>query len=315
MDGGLFLVTLLASSVRLATPLLFAALGGLYCERSGVVNIALEGLLLVGAFTGAVVAHFTGDPWLGLAAGMIAGALVGGLHAVVCVYGRADQIVAGTAINLLAAGLCATLGKPLFGVSGSTPGLPRSARFAEVDWPGLSNLPVVGPIVFQQIPLVYLAVAIGLVTAWVLRRSRLGLRLQTVGESPDAAEAAGLPVRSLRVRAVILGSAIAAMGGVFLSIGHGSAFARNMSAGRGFIALAALILGNWRPGRVMAAAFLFGLADALGIVLQGVAVPGLGLVPVQFVQMIPYLMTLLVLAGWAGRPRPPAALGRAWPAR
>lgn len=315
MESGLFLVTLLASAVRLATPLLFAALGGLYCERSGVVNIALEGLLLVGAFTAAVAAHFTGSPWWGLVAGMAAGALFGLVHALVCVYGRADQIVAGTALNLLAAGLCATVGKPLFGVSGSTPSLPRAARFAELHWPGLSDIPVVGPILFQQIPLVYLALLVGLVTAWVLRRSRFGLRLLAVGESPDAAEAAGIGVKRLRVRAIMIGSAIAAIGGVFLAIGHGSAFARNMSAGRGFIALAALILGNWRPVPVMAAAFLFGLADALGIVLQGVAVPGLGLVPVQFVQMIPYVMTLAVLAGLAGRPRPPAALGRIWPAR
>lgn len=309
----LLVVSLAASTLRLSTPLLFAAMGGLLSERAGVVHIALEGQLLVGAFAGAVAAHATGSPWAGLAAGFVAGALFGLLHALFCVVLRADQIVTGTALNLLAVGLTAVTARALFGVTGSTPALPRDARFAEVDWPLFADLPFVGPVLFQQIPLVHLALLLGLVLHLLLGRTRAGLRLTAVGESPDAAAAAGIRVVRFRIGAVVLGSALAALGGVFLSIGHASAFARNMSAGRGFIALAALILGNWKPVPVLGACLLFGFADALGIALQGVALPGLGPIPVQFVQMLPYLLTLFVLAGFAIRPRPPASLGRPWP--
>lgn len=308
------LETLFSSAIRLATPLLFAALGGLLSERAGVVNIALEGILLVGAFTGAAVAHVSGSPWVGLLAGMAAGALFGLIHALLCVPGRADQIVAGTALNILAVGLTASLGKPLFGVTGSTPALPLSARFSEWHVPLLGDLPLLGPVLFQHIPLVYLAALTALGVHLLFRRTRFGLRVHAVGESPDAAAAAGLSVRRLRILSVTLGGAIAAMGGVFLSVGHASGFARNMSAGRGYIALAALILANWRPLPVLVATFVFGLGDALGILLQGVPLPGVGTVPVQFVQMLPYLLTLGVLVGIGARPRPPAALGRPWPA-
>lgn len=314
MSDTLLLVTLLASGIRLATPLLFAALGGLFSERAGVVNIALEGILLIGAFTGASVAHVSGNPWIGLLAGMGAGAVTGFLHGVVCIYGRADQIVAGTAINILAVGLTASLGKPLFGVTGSTPALPLSARFAEWRIPGLSELPVLGPVLFRHIPLVYLAILLAVLVHLVFRHTRFGLRVHAVGESPAAAEAAGLRVLRLRLLAVTLGGALAAAGGVFLSVGHASGFARNMAAGRGFIALAALILANWRPVPVMVAALLFGVGDALGILLQGVPLPGIGEIPVQFVQMLPYLLTLGMLVGVGARPRPPAALGKPWPA-
>jgi len=307
------LVTLAASSLRLATPLVFAAMGGLLCERAGVVNIALEGLLLTGAFAAAVAAHATGSPWIGLAAGILAGSLVGLLHALVTVRGRANHIVSGTAINILVVGLTAVLARALYGVSSSTPALPRSARFAEFEWPVVSDWPVVGPLLFQHIPLVYLAPAVAILLSIVLAKTRAGLRLIAVGEAPDAARSAGLSVIRVRIVAVVAGSAIAAIGGVFLAIGHGSAFARNMSAGRGFIALAALILGQWKPIPVLFTALFFGMADALGIILQGVTVPGVGTLPVQFVTMIPYVLTLLLLAGVTGRSHPPGALGRPWP--
>lgn len=313
-DALVLLVTLAASTLRLATPLIFAAMGGLLCERAGVVNIALEGLILTGAFAAAVTAHVTGSPWLGLVAGILAGALVGTLHAFVTVKGRANAIVSGTAINMLVVGLTAVLARAFFAVSGSTPSLPRSARFAEVPWPVVADWPIIGPILFHHIPLVYLAPIVAMVLSIILARTRAGLRLTAVGEAPDAAQSAGLSVIKIRILAVIAGSAVAAIGGVFLAIGHGSGFARNMSAGRGFIALAALILGQWKPIPVLCAALFFGFADALGIILQGVAIPGIGTLPVQFVQMIPYVMTLLLLAGVTGRSRPPHALGRPWPA-
>jgi len=312
-DALLLLVTLAASTLRLATPLIFAAMGGLLCERAGVVNIALEGLLLTGAFAAAVAAHLTGSPWVGLGAGILAGALVGLLHAVVTVRWRANAIVSGTAINILVVGLTAVFARAFFAVSGSTPSLPRSARFAEVEWPIVADWPVVGPVLFHHIPLVYLGPVVAVVIALILARTRAGLRLIAVGEAPDAARSAGLSVIRIRIAAVVAGSAIAAIGGVFLAIGHGSGFARNMSAGRGFIALAALILGQWKPIPVLLAALFFGMADALGIILQGVTVPGIGMLPVQFVQMIPYVLTLLLLAGVTGRSRPPHALGRPWP--
>ncbi|TPW11471.1 MAG: simple sugar transport system permease protein [bacterium] len=312
-DALVLLVTLAASSLRLATPLVFAAMGGLLCERAGVVNIALEGLILAGAFAAAVAAHATGSPWLGLAAGILAGSLVGLIHALATVRWRADAIVSGTAINILVVGLSAVLARAFYGVSGSTPTLPRSARFAEIEWPLLGNLPVVGPVLFHHIPLVYLAPLLALVVSIFLSRTRAGLRLISVGEAPDAARSAGLSVIRIRIMAVVAGSAVAAVGGVFLAIGHGSAFARNMSAGRGFIALAALILGQWKPIPVLLTALFFGTADALGIILQGVTIPGLGILPVQFVTMIPYVLTLLLLAGVTGRSRPPHALGRPWP--
>ncbi|HEX7878271.1 MAG TPA: ABC transporter permease, partial [Candidatus Eisenbacteria bacterium] len=182
----LLVTTLAASTIRLATPLIWAAMGGLLCERAGVVNIALEGLLLTGAFVGAVAAHDTGSPWLGLAAGMAAGSLVGLLYAVATVRFRADQIVAGTAINILVVGLTAVVARALFGVTGSSPALPREARFAEIHVPALADIPVMGPVFFQHLPLVYLAPVVALILAMVLRRTRAGLRLTAVGEAPDA---------------------------------------------------------------------------------------------------------------------------------
>jgi ABC-type uncharacterized transport system permease subunit len=304
---------LLASAVRLSTPLVFAALGGLYSERSGVINIALEGILLVGAFAGAAATYYAGNPWIGLLAGMAAGFLTGLLHGWVTVYGQADQIVAGTALNILAVGLTATIGKPLFGVTGSTPGLPLESRFHEWALPGLSRIPFLGPVFFEHIPLVYLGGIAAIVTHLILSRTPVGLHLRAAGGGPAVADASGIPVRRIRLLAVATGAAIAAIGGVFLSVGHASAFARNMSAGRGFIALAALILGNWKPLPVLGAAALFGLGDAVAIALQGVEVPGLGPVPVQFVQMVPYVLTLIVLAGFAGRTQPPKALGQPYP--
>lgn len=309
----LLLSGLLASGVRLATPLLFAAAGGLYSERAGVINIALEGMLLIGAFTGAAVTWYAGSPWIGLLAGMAAGFLAGLVYGWVTVYGRADQIVAGTALNILAAGLTATVGKPLFGVTGSTPGLPLESRFQPWAIPGLADIPFLGPIFFNHIPLVYLAVVVLLVTHVILARTPVGLSIRAAGGAPDVADTAGIPVLRVRLLAVASGAALAAAGGVFLSIGHASGFARNMAAGRGFIALAALILGNWKPIPVLFAAALFGLGDAAAISLQGIEIPNLGAVPVQFVQILPYALTLVVLAGFAGRTRPPAALGKPYP--
>jgi len=277
-------VAFLLSALRLATPLLLAALGGLYSERAGVINIALEALLLAGAFTAATVTHFSGNPWLGLLAAVLAGVGVAFVHGVACIRFRADQVVSGTALNIVFLGLPQLLAGAFFASTGATPQLPQS----------------------QLLPLPPMVIAFLLVpiTWYVLDRTRFGLRLRAVGENPEAADTAGVDVARVRYLGVMLSGALAAIGGAYLSIGQASLFTRNMSAGRGFIALAALIFGNWRPVPTMLACLLFGAADALSIQMQGVSK-----VPVQFVQMIPYVLTLVVLAGFIGKSRPPRALG------
>jgi general nucleoside transport system permease protein len=280
----LFRLELLFSSIRLTTPLLLAALGGLYSERSGVINIGLEGLMLAGAFTAAVVTHFLGSPWIGLLAAVAAGVLVALLHALACIRYHADQVVSGTAINILFLGVPALLSGALFDSTGATPQLAKT------------QLLPVAPIV--------LAFALVPVTRYVLNRTRFGLRLRAVGENPEAADTAGIGVARIRYLAVAISGALAAIGGAYLSIGQSSLFTRNMSAGRGFIALAALIFGKWRPVETMLACLLFGFAEALSIQMQGVAQ-----VPVQFIQILPYVLTIVVLAGFIGRARAPRALG------
>ena len=281
----IFKIALLFSTIRLATPLLLAALGGLWSERSGVINIGLEGMMLAGAFTAAVVTHFSQNPWVGLAAAIGAGVLTALVHAFVCITCKADQVVSGTAINILFFGLPALLSGAFFESTGATPQLPKAQL--------LPTAPIV--LAFALVP----------ITWYVLNRTPFGLRLRAVGENPEAADTAGIRVEMLRYAGVMLSGALAAIGGAYLSIGQSSLFTRNMSAGRGFIALAALIFGKWRPVQTMLACLLFGLAEAVSIQMQGVTP-----IPVEFIQMIPYVLTIVVLAGFIGMSRPPRALGQ-----
>jgi len=282
--SNILVVALLYSAVRLTTPLLLAALGGLYSERSGVINIALEGLMLAGAFTAATITHYTGNPWVGLAAAILAGVLVALVHGVACIQFKADQVVSGTAINILFLGIPALLSGALFESTGATPQLPKEQL--------IPNVPI------------WLAFALVPLTWYVLYRTPFGLRLRAVGENPEAADTAGVNVSKVRYLGVMLSGALAAIGGAYLSIGQSSLFARNMTAGRGFIALAALIFGKWRPVQTMLACLLFGFAEALSIQMQGVSQ-----IPVQFIQLIPYVLTIVVLAGFIGHSRAPRALG------
>jgi simple sugar transport system permease protein len=284
----IFNLGLLFSTIRLATPLLLAALGGMFSERSGVINIALEGLMLAGAFTAASMTWYSESPWVGLASAILAGAAVALIHAVACIRYRADQVVSGTAINILLTGVPALLSGAFFLSSGSTPQVPRG------------NLIPVTPVViaFLLVP----------VSWYVLYRTPFGLRLRAVGENPEAADAAGVSVNRMRYTAVLLSGALAGIGGAYLSIGQSSLFTRNMSAGRGFIALAALIFGKWRPVQTMLACLLFGFTEAIAIQLQGVHFGGEE-IPNQFVQMIPYVLTIVVLAGFIGQSRAPRSLG------
>lgn len=283
------MLTLLTSTLRLSIPLLFAAYGGLLSERSGVVNIALEGMMLVGAASAAIFTLSTGSPWLGVIASMLCGALFASLYALCVINLRTNQIVAGTGMNMLAAGLIPFVLKLLYGVTGSTPGLPLTARF-------------------HYEPLIMGGLLIILLTYWFYF-TRSGLWVQFAGEHPEALDTAGVRVNLVRWCAVVTSGALAALGGATLSIYLSSSYSANMSASRGFMSLAALILGKWKPLPTFLACLLFGFFDALQIRLQGVPLFGGREIPVQFIQILPYLMTLLVLAGLVGSSRPPKYLG------
>jgi simple sugar transport system permease protein len=283
-------VALIWSTIRLSTPLILAALGGLFSERSGVINIALEGMMLAGAFTAAAVTYATGNPFVGLVAAMLAGMLIAAIHAVACIRYKADQVVTGTAINILMIGMPAFLSGAFFLSSGSTPQIPRDHL---IPW-----TPIV--IAFALVPISW----------YVLYKTPFGLRLRSVGENPEAADAAGVPVARMRYAGVLLSGVLAGLGGAYLSIGQSSLFTRNMTSGRGFIALAALIFGKWRPIQTLLACLLFGFTEAISIQMQGVVkLPSGEDIPVQFIQMVPYILTIIVLAGFIGSSRPPQALG------
>jgi simple sugar transport system permease protein len=313
----LFNLSLLFSTLRLATPLVLAAIGGLYSERSGVINIALEGLMLAGAFTAASVTFYASSSAVGLSAAIVAGVAVAVIIALACIRFKADQVVTGTGINIMFLGLPAVLSGALFLSSGSTPQLPKDYLLPTV-YQFLQKIrPAVVPdwiphwrILTDVSVITVVAALVVFITAYVLYRTPFGLRLRAVGENPEAADAAGVSVNKIRYIGVILSGALAGIGGAYLSIGQSSLFTRNMTAGRGFIALAALIFGKWRPVQTMLACLLFGFADALTIQMQGVAkLPSGEDIPVQFIQMIPYVVTIIVLAGFIGQSRAPKAIG------
>jgi general nucleoside transport system permease protein len=280
---------LFASTLRVSTPLIFAALGGMFCERAGVINIALEGLMLIGAWAAAVGTLVTHSPWLGSGLGLAAGILLAAIYGFFVIRLRANQIVAGMAINMFAFGLTPFLCKILYDVTGSTPAIPITDRFQSA------------PAYF-----VWLFVAVAFVT---MKYTPAGLWLSFAGEHPEALDAAGVRVNRVRWGAVLLSGALAGLGGAALSVFLSSSFSRSMTAGRGFMALAALIFGKWRPIRAAIACLLFGFAEAVQIRLQGVILWGTQPIPVQFIQILPYVVTILVLAGFVGRSRAPKALG------
>jgi simple sugar transport system permease protein len=280
---------LLLSTLRISTPLIFAALGGLFCERAGVINIALEGMMLIGAFGAAVGTLKLHSPWLGSACGAGAGISLAALYGLFAIRLRSNQVVAGMAINMLALGLTPFFCKIFYDVTGSTPQIPFDQRL-------------------HAAPLYFAWVLVGICFLW-LKYTRPGLRLKFAGENPEALDAAGINVNRLRWLAVLLSGALAGLGGATLSIFLSSSFSRNMSAGRGFMALAALIFGKWKPIPTALACLLFGFAEAAQIRLQNQSFAGIGQLPVQVVQVLPYVVTVLVLAGFVGHSRPPKSLG------
>ena len=291
-----FLLILIFSTIRGATPLIFAALGGMFSERAGVINIALEGLMLAGAFTAAVVTYELQNPYIGFVAGMAVGAAVALVFAVAVIKFEADQVVTGFAISLLMLGLPAVISSRIYDSAGSTQQIPKEFLLPEF-W---NRLPLAAILAFALVPVCW----------YVLYKTPFGLRIRAVGENPEAADAAGVNVIKLRYSAVIISGILAAAGGAYLSIGQSSLFTRGMTAGRGYIALAALILAKWRPFPVLFACLFFGFTEALATNLQGVyKLPSGEDVPVQFIQMIPYVLTIIVLAGFIGLSRAPKALG------
>jgi ABC-type uncharacterized transport system permease subunit len=289
------LFTVLDSALRLSIPLLAACLAGLWSERSGVVDIGLEGKMLVAAFAAAAAAHATGSAWAGFAAGILASTALSLVHGFAAISQAGNQIVSGIAINMLAAGLTAIIGNAWYGQGGRTPPLEGDARFGEV--------------FLGHSALVYLALLAVPLTWWVLARTRFGLRLRAVGENPAAVDTAGISVAGLRYAAVILAGILCGLGGAYLSVAQAAGFLPNMTAGKGFIALAALIFAKWQAWGALGACLLFGLLDAAAIRLQGVSLPGVGQVPVQAIQALPYLLTVILLAGVVGRAIPPRASG------
>ncbi|MBX3025429.1 ABC transporter permease [bacterium] len=296
------LTALVASTITMAVPLLFAALGELIAERAGVLNIGLEGMLLSGAFVALVVALLSGSPALGAAGALAVGAGLGGGLGVFVARWNASQVVAGTALNLLAAGLTGVAYRAVFGVTGAALTIPGAPSWR---LPGLAALPVLGPF-FDQTLIGYAAFAAVPLVGWVLGGTLPGLRLRMVGENPYAAETQGVVVGRVRVAALVVCGMLAAAGGAYLSLAYARTFVEGMSAGRGFIALAIVIVGRRHPIGVMLAALFFGFATALQFHFQAMGLA----VPFQFFLILPYVLTLLVLAGGIGRATAPAALGQ-----
>ena len=309
-------LTVIDSSVRLAVPLLLACLAGLWSERSGVVDIGLEGKMLVAAFASAAAAYASGSAWVGLGAGILASVAFALVHGFAAISQRGNQIVSGVAINMLAAGLTALVGNAWYSQGGRTPPLEGGQRFQPLDLPfagAVEHVPVVGTLYSEIVSghnaLVYVAVLATIATSWVLARTRFGLRLRAVGENPAAVDTAGISVTALRYSAVVIAGVLCGVGGTYLSVGQAAGFLPMMTAGKGFIALAALIFAKWRAWPAFWTCLLFGLLDAVAIRLQGVVLPGVGQLPVQAIQALPYALTVVLLAGFIGRAIPPKASG------
>ena len=299
MEEALTFVTLaLAATLRVATPLVLCAMGGLFSEKGGIIDVGLEGKMLMAAFFAAAAAAVTGSAWAGVAAAIVAAEALALKHGFACITYRGNQVVSGVAINIVAVGLTVVLGAAWFARGGQTPPLTGDERLQPLFFPDAGdNI------------LVYIALLSVPFTWWLIERTRFGLRLRAVGEMPLAVDAAGVSVAWLRYRAVLLCGLFAGLAGAYLSIAQNAGFSRDMTAGQGFIALAAIIFGRWRPLPAFGACLIFGLLDAVAIRLQGVKLPAIGEVPVQLIQALPYLLTLFLLAGFIGRAVAPRAAG------
>ena len=312
MDLASFL-QILDSTIRLATPLLFACLAGLYSERSGVFDIGLEGKMLVAAFAAAAASYATGNVWMGVLAGIGASVLFAAIHGLASITFRGNQLISGVAINFLASGLTVVLGTSWFKLGGQSPPLKGGMRFTDAPLMGLLGLPD-NPwvnLIFGHSVLVYVALAMVPLTWWILFRTRFGLRLRAVGENPAAVDTAGVSVTAMRYGAVAITGVLCGLAGAYMSMGLSAGFLREMTAGRGYIALAALIFAKWRPWSALYSCMLFGFLDAVSIRFQNINL-GFVVIPVQFTQALPYILTMIILAGFGGKAIPPRAGGEAY---
>lgn len=312
------IIVILDATLRNATPLIFAALAGMFSERSGIVNIALEGKILISAFFGASAAYYFNSPWMGLLAGVLSSVVFAQLHAFATVTHNGDHVVSGLAINILAAGLTAAIGNYWFRQGGNTPNLAFGdvdARFKPITLPfadQLADVPIIGGIYSELISghflLVYLAFLAVPLCWYILFRTRFGLRVRAVGENPHAVDTAGISVAKTRYLALLMTGILVGFAGVYLSVAVTAQFSPNMSAGKGYMALAALIFGKWRPRTAMQACLLFGLLEAIAIRSQGAVLLGVE-VPVQLVEATPYILTVVLLGGFIGRSVAPKVIG------
>lgn len=314
MDLGT-VVQILDSTLRLATPLLFACLAGLFSERAGIFDIGLEGKLLISAFFSAAYAHYTGSAWIGLGVGILASVVFSVVHGVASITFRGNQLISGVALNFLAAGMTVVIAQSWFSQGGRTPALMGEARFQRLELPfaqALADVPVLGPVYSQILSghsiLVYLGLATVPFTWWLLNRTRFGLRLRAVGENPAAVDTAGVSVVRLRYMAVIIAGILCGIGGAYLATSLSAGFVKDMSAGRGFIALAALIFAKWRPWHALGAVLLFGMLEAIANRYPSLDL-GIVTLPGQFMAALPYILTVVILAGFVGRAIPPRAGG------
>ena len=311
----LTVLQILDSTVRLATPLLLACLAGLFSERAGIFDIGLEGKMLAAAFFSAAIAAVTGSVWLGLGAGIVASLALSGLHGLASITFRGNQLISGVAINFLAAGLTVLIAQSWFQQGGRTPALLASGRFGGITLPGaeaLREVPVIGPIYYELISghsiLVYMALACVPLTWWVLYRTRFGLRLRAVGENAEAVDTAGISVVRLRYAAVLICGLLCGLAGAYLATALQAGFVQDMTAGRGYIALAALIFAKWRPWHALYATLLFGFLQAIALRYQNLDL-GFVTLPVQAMDALPYILTVVILAGFIGKAVPPRAGG------
>ena len=311
------IVSLLNATFRISTPLVFAAMAGLFAERSGVIDFSLEGKMLAAAFVAATGSYLLGSPWFGLILAMICCVSLSLLHGFASVTHKGDQVVSCIAINILMIGLTTGLAAAWFGEAGLTPTLNDQQRFFEINLPfaeALRPVPILGPIYSDIISghyiFVYIAYILVPIVYWVVFKTSFGLRLRAVGENPSAVDTAGISVYSMRYKALMINGVLIAFAGAYLSTAINANFFREMSAGRGYLALAALIFGKWKPKTALIACLLFGFTDALQIRLQGVPLPGIGVVPVQFIQALPYVLTVILLAGFVGKAIAPNAIGQ-----
>ncbi|WP_395662194.1 ABC transporter permease [Aestuariivirga sp.] len=304
-------IELLASTIRMSVPLILACLAGLWSERAGIVDIGLEGKMLIAAFVAASASAVYGSAWIGLILAIAASVSFALVHGYASINQRGNQVVSGVAINMLAAGLAVVLGNEWFKQGGRTPALPPEGRFLPFEFPSLHDIPIIGPlerIFLSHSILAYAAIALVPLTAWALSRTRFGLRLRAVGENPHAVDTAGISVAGLRYRAVIIAGVLCGISGAYISTSLSSSFVRDMTAGGGFMALAALIFANWRAYPALGACLLFGFLQAVGNFTQGASFGGVQ-IPVQFINMLPYVLTVVLLAGFIGKSVPPKASG------